>query len=77
MTENLTIGESGDPRDRIANQRTEPIPFIPSHPYRLWVNDERTVMVEVWTNGTATVATRDHPSHTWGPPTMLAEENVQ
>jgi len=73
MTENLTIGESGDPRDRIANQR--PFPDA-AHRYRLWVNDERTVMVEVWTNGTATVATRDHPSHTWGPPTTLAEEKT-
>jgi len=45
--------------------------------YRLFVNEQRTVMVHLWPNGTVEVATRDHPSHTWGPPTMLAEEKVQ
>ena len=45
--------------------------------YRLWVNDQRTVMIEMWDNGTVTVATRDHPSHTWGPPVTLNEEKVR
>lgn len=44
--------------------------------YRLWVNDERTVFVRVWPNGTAEVATRETPSHTWGPPVYLREEKV-
>lgn len=42
--------------------------------YRIWVNRERTVMVRLWENGTAEVATRPTPSHTWGPPTYLDEE---
>jgi len=45
--------------------------------YRLLVNETSTVMIELWPSGTITMATRDHPSHTWGPPTMLAEEKVQ
>jgi hypothetical protein len=44
--------------------------------YRLFVNDQSTVMVEVWPTGVH-VSTRDHPSHTWGPPVTLAEEKVQ
>jgi hypothetical protein len=35
------------------------------------------VMVEIWENGDATIATRDHPSHTWGPPVPLREEAVR
>jgi hypothetical protein len=42
--------------------------------YRLWVNDERTVMVRIWTNGIVEVATREHLSHTWGPPVIVKEE---
>jgi len=42
---------------------------------RLWVNTERTVLVRLWESGTVEVATRDHPSDTWGPPMMLAPEN--
>jgi hypothetical protein len=41
---------------------------------RIWVNEERTILVTQWDNGTIQVATRDHPSHTWGPPTTLTEE---
>lgn len=44
--------------------------------YRLWVNEKRTVMVTLWENGFVEVATRDHPSHTWGPPVTLVEEKV-
>jgi hypothetical protein len=42
--------------------------------YRIWVNDERTILVTAWDNGVTTVAFRDHPSHTWGPPITLIEE---
>jgi hypothetical protein len=41
---------------------------------RLWVNKERTVLVRLWANGTVEVATRETPSHTWGPPTICQEE---
>lgn len=44
--------------------------------YRLWVNEARTVLVRMWENGTVEVATREHPSHTWGPPVRLAEEKA-
>jgi hypothetical protein len=45
--------------------------------YRLWVNEERTVFVRLWQTGTLEVATRDNPSETWGPPTVLTEEKVE
>lgn len=41
---------------------------------RLYVNEERTVFVRVWADGTVEVARRDDPSHTWGPPVYLKEE---
>ena len=44
--------------------------------YRLWVNDTRTVMIELWEDGTCTVATREKPSHTWGPPITMREEKT-
>jgi hypothetical protein len=44
--------------------------------YRLFVNDERTVLVRIWSDGQAETATREDPSHTWGPPVALSEEGV-
>jgi hypothetical protein len=44
--------------------------------YRLWVNEDRTVLVRQWEDGTVEVATREHASHTWGPPVTLTEEKV-
>lgn len=47
--------------------------------YRLWVNDERTLLVRLWEDGGAghaEVATRESPLHTWGPPVYLTEEKV-
>lgn len=44
--------------------------------YRLWVNQERTVLVRLWENGKVEVAIREHASHTWGPPVYLEEEKV-
>ena len=41
---------------------------------RVWVNEAGTVLVEMWADGTVTVATREHPSHTWGPPTILSKQ---
>lgn len=42
--------------------------------YRLWVNDERTVLVRLWEDGTCETATREASEHTWGPPVYLHEE---
>jgi hypothetical protein len=47
-----------------------------SSPDRLWVNDDRTVLVRLWADGTVEVATRETPAHTWGPPVYLTEERV-
>lgn len=44
--------------------------------YRLWVNEERTVMVRMWENGKVEVATREHPAETWSPPVPCFEEKV-
>jgi hypothetical protein len=41
---------------------------------RIYVNAARTVLVTVWASGVMTVATREHPSHTWGPPVTVEEE---
>jgi hypothetical protein len=45
--------------------------------YRLWVNDERTVLVRMWDDGTVETATRETAAHTWGPPAVLTEENAE
>ena len=42
--------------------------------YRLFVNEDRTIFVRIWDSGEAEMATRVHPSHTWGPPVLLTEE---
>ena len=42
--------------------------------YDLYVNEERTVLVTLWATGTATVATRETPAHTWGPPVYCKKE---
>jgi hypothetical protein len=49
--------------------------------YRLWLNAERTVLVEVWPESDdaptrVRVATRPHPDAVWGPPIQLTEERV-
>lgn len=40
----------------------------------VYVNKERTVLVEIWPDGTVTVATRETPEHTWGQPVYLEKE---
>src|SRR5262245_57968705 len=45
-------------------------------PYVLYVNEARTVLVRVWSNGEAEVALRDDPDAIWGPPVPLTEEPV-
>jgi hypothetical protein len=47
----------------------------PAFVYRLFVNDERTVLVRIWDEG-AEIATRESPEHTWGPPVYLTEEKL-
>jgi hypothetical protein len=43
---------------------------------RLWVNEDRTVLVNLWMDDTVTVALRDDSDHTWGPPIEMVEELV-
>ena len=49
--------------------------------YRLWVNDERTLLVRIWDDQgrgqTMEVATRPNSSETWGPPQILTEEVIK
>jgi hypothetical protein len=46
--------------------------------YRLWINDERTVLVRLWVaTEMLEVATRETPDHTWGPPVYLKPEEVR
>ena len=45
--------------------------------YRLWVNDQRTVLVHMWPDGHVDVALRDDPSRIWGPPIDLTEESIK
>jgi hypothetical protein len=44
--------------------------------YRLWVNEERTILVRMWDSGLVEVATREEPGWPWGPPVVLREEEV-
>ena len=45
--------------------------------YRLWVNDERTILIRMWSNGEVEISTRETSEHTWGPPIRMIEEPVQ
>ena len=42
--------------------------------YRLFVNDEGTILVRIWHDGTTEVSTREAPGHIWGPPIRVREE---
>lgn len=42
--------------------------------YRLFINEDSTIMVTMWDNGSTEVATRPNSSHTWGPPVKLEEQ---
>lgn len=44
--------------------------------YRLWVSDDRRMLVRLWDDGRVEVATRANTWETWGPPTYLNEERV-
>jgi hypothetical protein len=41
---------------------------------RLWVNEDRTVLVRQWPDGTVEVATRPTSDDIWGPPTVMLPE---
>ncbi len=45
-----------------------------SEEYILFVNDERTVLLRIWTNGTMEVCRREDPYGIWGPPTIVKHE---
>ena len=42
--------------------------------YKLWINDERTILVHMWANGNLEIAFREHRDDIWGPPVRLIEE---
>lgn len=42
--------------------------------YKLYLNDDRTVMVRIWDDGQTEVATRDSSDGMWGPPVIVTEE---
>lgn len=42
--------------------------------YALLVNDDRTVLVRIWQDGTTEVATRPNPDAIWGPPVAVQPE---
>jgi hypothetical protein len=52
------------------------VDILPEQGYRLWVNDQATVLVRLWPDGQLEVALRDDSSHTWGPPIRLTEESA-
>lgn len=45
--------------------------------YRLWVNEERTILVRMWENGEVEVATRESADAIWSPPVDMREEPVR
>jgi len=44
--------------------------------YRLFVSDDRTVLVRMWEDGVVEVCSRPAGIAIWGPPVMLAEEDA-
>lgn len=42
--------------------------------YRLWVSDDGTLLVRLWSNGEIEAALRAGPGAIWGPPITLKEE---
>lgn len=41
---------------------------------KLWVNEDRTVLVREFEDGTMEVATRPEAGAIWGPPTIVTPE---
>ncbi len=55
--------------------------------HRIWVSDDRCTLLTIWYDNpgdyivggkpaNVTIAHRDDPSHTWGPPVTLIEEKT-
>lgn len=40
---------------------------------RIFVNEERTVLVRIWASGVVEVARREAPDHVWSPPVYVME----
>lgn len=45
--------------------------------YRLFLNDDKTVLLHIWSTGEVTIATRGHQSWPWGPPVTLKEDKTE
>jgi hypothetical protein len=53
---------------------------------KIWVSEDRCTLLTMWFDtpsdyvlgkpANVSVATREHPSHTWGPPVLLTEEKT-
>lgn len=43
---------------------------------RVWLSNDRLVLVTLFEDGTMTVAMRPSPDAIWGPPIRLVEERV-
>lgn len=44
--------------------------------YRIFISEDRLILVTIWENGKAEIATRNHPDAVWGPPLELFEETT-
>lgn len=42
--------------------------------YRLWINEDKTILMRLWDSGKVEAATRSDSSAIWGPPVALVEE---
>lgn len=58
----------------IDTKETPAVPESTEPDYTILVNAERTVLVTAWKGGPTTVALREDPSHTWGPPITVEQE---
>ena len=47
---------------------------VPANGGKIWMNEDRTVLVRLWGSGRMHVATRDEPDAVWGPPVELKED---
>jgi hypothetical protein len=50
------------------------VPVIDTMPYRLWVNEARTVLVRMWETGLMEVCFREQAGDIWGPAIRVVEE---
>ena len=51
------------------------LPVIEAMPYRLWVNEARTVLVRIWETGLVEVCFREQAGDIWGPAIRVVEES--